>query len=262
MLTILKNPCEDVFYSNVRNARKEILLCAPFVKNNVVKKILETKDNSSNLELVTNSNLGAFASKGSDIEAIKFLVNEEVDVFNYQNLHAKIYIFDKSTAIITSSNLTYSGLVRNYEYGVMISEDDNSLNEILFDYKSMIEGNGLCGKFTAKKIQEIEAAIKLLGDKPNLKMDNQGDIILTNDSIPKLINNFTGWKKEVFNLICMVEGELFSNKELITHLNILKEKFPNAKTPDASMRKILQEFRDMGIIKFVDNKGHYKKLWE
>ena len=60
----------------------------------------------------------------------------------------------------------------------------------------------------------------------------------------------------------MIDRNEFSNKELISHIDILKSKFPNAKTPDASMRKVLQEFRDMGIVKFVDNNGNYKKLWE
>jgi hypothetical protein len=37
-------------------------------------------------------------------------------------LHAKVYIADESSAIVTSGNLTASGLYRNKEYGVEIKE--------------------------------------------------------------------------------------------------------------------------------------------
>ena len=40
-------------------------------------------------------------------------------VRNYQNLHAKIYLFDNKKALITSANLTNNGLYHNFEYGVL-----------------------------------------------------------------------------------------------------------------------------------------------
>src|SRR5439155_26390358 len=38
------------------------------------------------------------------------------------SLHAKVYIADESRAVITSSNLTHSGMLRNCEYGVSFDE--------------------------------------------------------------------------------------------------------------------------------------------
>jgi hypothetical protein len=53
-------------------------------------------------------------------------------------LHAKVYIADNSGAIITSANLTRSGLFRNYEYGVEIS-DANAVSRIRADLVTYAE---------------------------------------------------------------------------------------------------------------------------
>lgn len=134
MIQVLKNPCDNIFYNMIASAQKEINLCAPFVKKDIIEEILCIKKSEVKLSLITSSNVGAFCSKGSDIEAIKLLFKHGVEVYNYQNLHAKIYIFDKLKAMITSSNLTYSGLVKNYEYGVLL-EEKSIIKSIVNDYK-------------------------------------------------------------------------------------------------------------------------------
>ncbi|WP_158082486.1 phospholipase D-like domain-containing protein [Methanobrevibacter arboriphilus] len=40
-------------------------------------------------------------------------------IFNHSALYAKFYVFDNSNVIITSANLTFSGLNRNYDYGII-----------------------------------------------------------------------------------------------------------------------------------------------
>ena len=48
------------------------------------------------------------------------------------NLHAKVYIFDDSSAIVTSSNLTPSGMKSNIEYGIELV-DPIAVRQILSD---------------------------------------------------------------------------------------------------------------------------------
>lgn len=45
--------------------------------------------------VITSSNISNFLCGSLDISAIKELINQGVIVRNYQNLHAKIYIFDR-----------------------------------------------------------------------------------------------------------------------------------------------------------------------
>ena len=64
----------------------------------------------------------------SDLEAFEKLLQLaevsglEVTVKCMSNLHAKVYIFDENSAIVTSSNLTPSGLKSNVEYGIEVTE--------------------------------------------------------------------------------------------------------------------------------------------
>ena len=64
----------------------------------------------------------------SDLEAFEKLLRlaEEpglkITVKCIPNLHAKVYVFDENSAIVTSSNLTLSGLKSNIEYGIEVTE--------------------------------------------------------------------------------------------------------------------------------------------
>src|SRR6516164_7789458 len=43
-----------------------------------------------------------------------------VSIYHLPRLHAKLYVADASSAIVTSGNLTAGGLIKNYEDGVQI----------------------------------------------------------------------------------------------------------------------------------------------
>lgn len=260
MIHVIKNPCQDLFYEMIASSQSEISLCAPFVKTDIVNKVLQIKNKNVDISLITNSNLGAFASKGSDLEAIKSLLNHGYPVYNYQNLHAKIYLFDSNKAIVTSANLTFGGLVCNYEYGILIENDINSIGLMKNDYNSMIKSK-LCGAFDNNKINQIEKTIADLGTKPKLLIDFEGDIVLTNDNIPAMAKQLHGWQKEVFIIISGIAGSEFTNQELLSYIPYLKEKYPHSKTPDRTLSRVLQELRDMGFVKF-EKRGNYKKLWD
>lgn len=54
-------------------------------------------------------------------------------------LHAKVYVADNKTAIVTSANCTAGGLFRNYEYGVEISDPPvvTAIRQDLEDYGAL-----------------------------------------------------------------------------------------------------------------------------
>ena len=45
-----------------------------------------------------------------------------IQIFHLPRLHAKVYISDDKTAIITSGNLTAGGIYNNFEYGILFNE--------------------------------------------------------------------------------------------------------------------------------------------
>ena len=259
ILELIKNPCQELFNTLIANSDKKIALCAPYVKKDIVSQILNLKKNDVELVLITSSNLATFATGGSDISAIKYLVEKGINTYNYQNLHAKVYVFDSDKALITSSNLTYGGLVRNYEYGVYINDED-IIRKINIDYNDMLVSE-LCGKFDKKSIDYIEKTISGLGSKPNVIIDEEGNVLLSQSNVMEIIKKLAPWQRDVFDLINKLNKVEFTTKDTTTFISVLKNKHPQNNTIEASLRRNLQELRDRGLILFV-SKGHYKKLWE
>lgn len=63
-------------------------------------------------------------SGATDVAALASLVEEfpQTEVRFLPSLHAKAYVIDSREAVVTSANFTESGLWRNFEYGVFVSD--------------------------------------------------------------------------------------------------------------------------------------------
>lgn len=53
------------------DARRNIMLCAPFVKQEIVDDIISATDRRLPMQLITNINLQSFHRKSSDLGAIE-----------------------------------------------------------------------------------------------------------------------------------------------------------------------------------------------
>ena len=86
-------------------------------------------------------------------------------------ISSKIYSFDSTKAVITSANLTFNGLVKNYEYGVLVDDmdtmfyieddlqcliDDELSGEMNKDSVDFIKNQDIGNDYTAR----IEESIK------------------------------------------------------------------------------------------------------
>ena len=74
-----------------------------------------------NLKVITRFDLNEFAQGVSDIAALRMSIKANARVRGVRNLHAKLYIFGTSRAIITSANLTEAALRRNHEFGTVVT---------------------------------------------------------------------------------------------------------------------------------------------
>lgn len=261
MLEVVKTPYNtaDTFYSNIEETQNIIRLCAPYIKTQIVEEILNRKNRDANLIVVTSSNLPVFATGGSDLEAIRTLLANGIRVYNYQDLHAKIYIFDDERALITSANLTYSGFHRNYEYGVML-DDNDVVSQIRTDFIEMIESED-SGEFDIAKLNEISSMIVNIDRIPSVTLTDDGLPLLSRDDVVQATMNLSGWKRDVFDIILEMESNQFSTTDLRTYTNELQILHPNNNNVDAKVRQVLQQLRDLGLIRFT-SRGSYIKLWE
>lgn len=124
------------FLDLVAGVQEELILVAPFIKLSLVRPLLLALPSQAiRLQILTRFNARDFASLASDFAAVELLAalpglsyNGKIHALN--RLHAKLYIFDRRRIIIGSSNLSVSGLNRNFEV-VVESQDRDLIAEAL-----------------------------------------------------------------------------------------------------------------------------------
>ena len=115
----------DKEFTEALNAdSSELRIICPFIKTNTVERILSLQPNK--IQVITRFNLADFSEGVSDITALRKLLDASASVRGVRNLHAKLYVFGASRAIITSANLTEAALTRNHELG-LVTEDTTTL---------------------------------------------------------------------------------------------------------------------------------------
>lgn len=79
-----------------------------------------------NVSLLTDLSLDNMMNGSTDVAAL-LAFQQAVPLTEIRflpSLHAKVYVAGEVKAIVTSSNLTDNGLVRNFEYGVVIEDTE------------------------------------------------------------------------------------------------------------------------------------------
>jgi len=140
-ISLVKSPWTETFHRLLFEARENLLLASPFVKHSQTKEILSALqrrgvDKHIRVDLITDVRPESFLGGASDLEALLDL-GENLPGFrltHLPSLHAKVYIADRSMAIITSGNLTSSGIRGNIEYGVALTADI-TVGEIRKDFE-------------------------------------------------------------------------------------------------------------------------------
>ena len=108
------------FTESLLDDSSELRIICPFIKSSALQRLL--RHQPGNVQVITRFNLADFADGVSDIAALRKLLEAGVRVRGVRNLHAKLYLFGKSRAIIASCNLTEAALGRNHELGMVIHD--------------------------------------------------------------------------------------------------------------------------------------------
>lgn len=112
----------------VSSVRASLCVCSPYVTEYGVQFLLSNlasaaKD-SVQLTLLTDLSPLNVAQGATNPQAIRELAESIpcLRVTHLPRVHAKVFVQDSESAIVTSGNLTAGGLMTNYEYGVLISD--------------------------------------------------------------------------------------------------------------------------------------------
>ena len=98
----------------------ELRIICPFMKADVIGTLL--CHHPGNIQVITRFNLAEFADGVSDVGTLRLLLLAGARVRGVRNLHAKLYLFGTSRAIITSANLTKAAFGSNHELGVVAKD--------------------------------------------------------------------------------------------------------------------------------------------
>ena len=257
MTIITTQPIYEEFLQMCADARQNIMLCAPFVKREIIDDIFSVIDRRLSIQLITNINLQSFHRRVSDLGAMEKFINKG-SVYNCTTLHAKLYIFDSKKCLVTSANLTTSGLRKNLECS-MLTDDLTLVDSSVYEYNSIINDDRV-GKITSQSISDIA---KILEKIPPVQKTvyPQFDLSATYESdINPIAESLTGWKQSVFIILNSMQEDIFSSHEVKFIADQLKEVYPENYNREAKVRQILQQLRDTGLIEFT-SPGIYKRLW-
>ena len=108
------------FTGALRADASELRIICPFIKANTLDGLLSHQP--CDVQVITRFNLNDFTEGVSDVAALRKLLDADAKVRGVKNLHAKLYIFGNTRAILTSANLTDAALNKNHEFG-MVTED-------------------------------------------------------------------------------------------------------------------------------------------
>lgn len=127
---LLPSPWSSTLFDLVRSVKASLFVASPFLSAgplNRIAQIINEKDTSSaRVDIVTNLSVDHLLSGSLDVAALLRFKQHvpHSSVIYLPSLHAKVYIADSETAVVTSGNLTNNGLSGNREYGVLLRDTE------------------------------------------------------------------------------------------------------------------------------------------
>lgn len=266
-MKILTTPWKNDLLELVANAKQSIKITSPFVKEEICREIFAAKQTETDFELITSFKLMSIYSGSLDLSALEIILSANGTVKNFSKLHSKVYLFDNKKAVITSGNLTSGGLLRNYEYGLLV-DDKSLLSEIQKDFKELSDN---VNTGTIKK-SDLESVRNILADIPKNQLIKLPSYSIKTESpeqifdvieIPSEIiaKELKSWRLDVFNCLNNLPQQQFTLTDVYSYENYLKTLHPQNNNIRDKIRQQLQVLRDLGLVEFLGY-GNYKKLWK
>lgn len=114
--------------SLIRSTRKNLLISSPFITSagcDLLNGNLPDIDKSTGIvSFLTDLSPASICQGSVDPAALcEFCTTwRQAHIWHLPRLHAKVYVADQHTAIVTSGNLTAGGIFQNFEYGACITD--------------------------------------------------------------------------------------------------------------------------------------------
>jgi hypothetical protein len=246
-------------------------LASPFIKESITKQIIQNRPKNAKISLMTSYKLSYFHRNSSDISALKSFIDDKAQVKNYPKLHAKLYIFDSSKAIVTSGNLTLGGLQNNYECGIL-TDDKTLVSRLEKEFTDLFNNKDEVSEVTTEVLEQTREILSKVPKENKIKYEkSERDLFPSSTYEPQedrydggiesIVNSLSGWRLEVFKSTLEIQPEIFNLDDVYSFEGHFQKIYPDNKNIRAKIRQQLQELRDIGLIEFVQP-GVYRKLWK
>ena len=116
---------DAIFERALHQDHSSLAIVCPFIQTRPAQRLLQL-GRPNPLRIITRFNLDDFSVGVSSIDALRTLLVNGAQIRGIKYLHAKLYIFGQTTAIMTSANLTAAALSRNHELGMVAEENEIS----------------------------------------------------------------------------------------------------------------------------------------
>ena len=124
-----RSPFGDAFLQKIGAVRQELFIVSPYIRGDAVSTVISRLRTNPwfsrlNIRLLTRNDEDALAGGHSHAEALLALLGmsddgaPRVEMRWLPNLHAKIYLFDDTFALVTSANLTGDSLFGGESLGI------------------------------------------------------------------------------------------------------------------------------------------------
>ena len=145
MLSLLKTPLRPAFTQFAESILTDCFICSPYITSGPMKMLVKTvtakKSVNIQINILTDISYRTLVHGATEILALLHLFKNypNVCVTYLPKIHAKVYIANRSTAMITSANFTHGGGMINFEYGVKISDRAvvQKIQEDMNEYKKL-----------------------------------------------------------------------------------------------------------------------------
>ena len=272
------------FLEHHESTRQSIVkIACPFITNSGIERfIVRYKKRATRIQILTNlSPINQALSLTNPIvplDNINIHLKDRVTIKNNHSLHAKLYLFDKKSALLGSSNLTTGGMLQNKELNIALFSNKKSDSEQIinlvkwFDSLWNISGDAIDEQRFAvlsarweKTNKPLRAIINSL--IPNPRLGSQGDYWKT---VQKLLRR-KKWKIHEAKSRLSLEG-IESRLNFLAYLGLIDfdKKNITVINKDVSNKIMYELIKDYftvpleSILSFVrDNPGcKYKDLFK
>lgn len=209
----------------------------------------------ANRVLITRTDLRDFAKGSSNLDAVCDNAKLGASVRSLPRLHAKVYIIDECSALVTSANATHSGMRRNWECGIAIT-DQTEVNRIADLLLSGFGAKETPVEWGLSELEKLREPVRVLRESlpaavpsSSTGLEEHAAITLSSDRWSRLSAGLPGWTRLTLEGVVSQPQDKFQLQDICrTCLPLIVKRFPANKFPREKLRQQLQRLRDLELV--------------